>query len=80
MLGKLYGKNICQQWSEYGKTWKNTYISNDLYYRLIHHSTKTNEYMHKCTRDINPKCDHCGYTEENKHLLQNVKESGHTTN
>ena len=45
------------------KIWKNTYKSygqaftKDLHYRLLHYSTKTNKYMHKCSRDINPQCD-----------------------
>ena len=52
------------------KIWKNTYKSygqaftKDSHYRLLHHSTKTNMYMHKCSRDNNPSCDYCGYTQE----------------
>ena len=54
--------------------WKITYIyaqpfCNDLHYRLLHYSTKINEYMPKWTRDINPKCDHWGYTEDTIHLF-----------
>ena len=44
---------------------KNMYTSyaqpfcTDLHYRLLHYSTKTNEYMHKSTKNINPKCNYC---------------------
>ena len=44
--------------------WKNTFQSyrqpfiKDLHYRL-HYSTKTNDYMHKCSNDNKPSCDHC---------------------
>ena len=60
---------------DFQQIWKNTYISyaqlfcTDLQYRLLQYSTKTNEYMHKCTKDINPKCDQCGYAEDNIHLF-----------
>ena len=69
------------QWQKYfpsidfQKIWKNTYQSyaqpylNDLYYRLLHYSTKTNDYMHKCSNNINPNYDHCGRTEDNIRLL-----------
>ena len=55
--------------------WKNTYKSyvqpfcTDLHYRLLHYSTKTNEYMHKCTQDINPKCNYWQKIENNLHLF-----------
>ena len=41
----------------------------DLHYRLLHYSTKTNQYMHKCTRNINPECDYCRQIEVNIHLF-----------
>ena len=28
--------------------------------RFLHYTTKTNDYMHKCSNNINPNCDHCG--------------------
>ena len=60
---------------DFQQIWKNTYRSyaqpfcNDLHYRLLHYSTKTKEYMHKCSSDINPKCYHRRYTEGNIHLF-----------
>lgn len=41
----------------------------DLHYRLLNYSTKTNEYMHKCTKDINLKCNYCQNAENNIHLF-----------
>ena len=55
--------------------WKNTFysygqpFSNDLHYRLLHYSTKTNDYIHKCSNNNNPNCDHCGLKEDNLHLF-----------
>ena len=57
------------------KIWKNTYKSyghsftKDLHYRLLHYSTKTKMYMHKCSKDKNPNCDYCGFTEDNLYLF-----------
>ena len=57
------------------KIWKNTYKSygqaftKDLHYRLLHYTTKTNKYMRKCSRDINPQCDYCGQPEDNLYLF-----------
>ena len=54
---------------------KNTYNSyrqpfqKELHYRLLHYSTKTNHYMHKCSIENNPNCDYCGLTEDNLHLF-----------
>ena len=39
------------------------------HYRLLHYSTKTNMYMHKCSKENNPNCDYCGRTEDNLHLF-----------
>ena len=70
------------------KIWKNTYKSyrqsftKDLHYRLSHYSTKTNMYMHKCSRDYNPNCEFCGLTEDNLHLFihcTRIKKSGNIT-
>ena len=61
--------------TEFSEIWKNTFISyaqlfcKDLRYRVLHYSTKTNRYMHKCTRDLNPECDYCRQTEDNIHLF-----------
>ena len=61
------------------KIWKNTFTSNapppskDLHYRLLHYSTKSNNYMHKCSKNINPNCKHCGLTEDNLHLFTKCK-------
>ena len=50
----------------------------DLYYRLLHYSTKMNNYMHKCSKDNNLKCDHSGLREDNLHLSSYCKKkSGH---
>ena len=60
---------------DFQKIWKNTYVSyaepfcTDLHYKILHYSTKTNEYMHKCTHDIKPNCDYCNRTEDNIHLF-----------
>ena len=57
------------------KIWKNTFISygqssvKDLHCSLLHYSTKTNDYMHKCLKDNNPNCDYCRLTEDNLHLF-----------
>lgn len=72
-LEKPYGKNSCQNWTsnKYGKT----YISHaqpfytNLHYSLPHYSTKTNKYMHKCTKDINRKCNYCQNVENKVHLF-----------
>ena len=54
---------------------KNMYISHaqpfytDLHYRLPHYLTKTNKYMHKCTKDINPTCNYCQNVENKVHLF-----------
>ena len=60
---------------DFKKIWKNTYISyaepfcEDLHFKILHYSTKTNEYMHKCTHDIKPNCDYCKQVESNIHLF-----------
>ena len=60
---------------DFRQIWKNTYFSyaqpfrTDLHYKLLHYSTKTNEYMHKCTNDINPHCNCCQQIENNIHLF-----------
>ena len=60
---------------DFQKIWKNTYVSyaepfcTDLHYKILHYSTKTNEYMHKCTHDIKPNCHYCNRTEDNIHLF-----------
>ena len=73
IAGETYGKNSCQNWTsnKYGKT----YISHaqpfytNLHYSLPHYSTKTKKYMHKCTKDINPKCNYCQNVENKLHLF-----------
>ena len=72
---------------EFSQIWKNTFTSyaqpfcKDLHYRVLHYSTKTNQYMHKFTRNINPEC----VTTADKTIstfLYNAlgsKISGHTT-
>ena len=40
-----------------------------LHYRLFHYSTKSNNYMYKCSKNINPNCEHCGLSEDNLHLF-----------
>ena len=61
--------------TDFKQIWKNTcesYVQlffNDLHYRLLHYPTKTNYYMHKCSNDNNPNCDHCRLTEDNLHLF-----------
>ena len=40
-----------------------------LHYKMLHYWTKTNEYMHKCTNDINPNCDYCHRIENNIHFF-----------
>ena len=68
------------QWQKYfpprfPKNMENTYQSyaqpfiNDLHYRLLHYSTKTNDYKHECSNNINSNCDHCGRIEVNIHLF-----------
>lgn len=60
---------------EFLQIWKNTFtcymqpFCKDLHYRVLHYSTKTNQYMHKCTRNINPECDYCRQIEVNIHLF-----------
>ena len=60
---------------QFENIWKNTYNSygqpfqKDLHYRLLHYSTKTNHYMHKCSKENNPNCDYCGLPEDNLHLF-----------
>ena len=60
---------------EFQKIWKNTYISYaepfciDLHFKILHYSTKTNEYMHKCTHEVKRNCDYCKQVEDNIHLL-----------
>ena len=60
---------------DFRQIWKNTYFSYaqpfcaDLHCKLLHYSTKTNEYMHKCTNDINPHCNYCQQIENNIHLF-----------
>ena len=75
---KISGENLWKKLLpklDFKQIWKNTYNSyaqpfcTDLHYRLLHYSTKTNEYMHKCTQEINPKCNHCQKTETNLHLF-----------
>ena len=74
---------------DFQQIWKNTCKSytqpfcTDLNYRLLHYSMKTNEYMHKCTKDIHPKCNYCQNIENNIISLQNgqeLKKFGHITN
>ena len=56
---------------EFLQIWKNTFISyaqpfcKDLHYLVLHYSSKTNQYVRKCARDINPECDYCRQTENN---------------
>ena len=60
---------------DFQKIWKNTYVSyaepfcTDLHYKILHYSTKTNEYMHKCTYHIKPNCDYCKQIEDKIHLF-----------
>ena len=60
---------------DFQKIWKNTYISyaepfcTDLHFKILHYSTKSNEYMHKCAHDVKPKCDYCKQIENNIHLF-----------
>ena len=37
----------------------------DLHFKILHYSTKTNEYMHKCTHEVKPNCDYCKQVEDN---------------
>ena len=73
---KVAGENLWKTQlptTEFSKIWKNTFTSyaqpfcKDLHYRVLHYSTKTNQYMHKCTRNINPECDYC--RQDNIHLF-----------
>ena len=72
--GKLQWKNHIPN-INLEKIWKSTYKSygqaftKELHYRLVHYSKKTNKYMHKCSRDINPQWDFCGHMEDNLHLF-----------
>ena len=75
---KISGENLWKKLLpklDFNQIWKNTYNSyaqpfcTDLYYRRLHYSTKTKEYMHKCTQDINPKCNYCQNIENNLHLF-----------
>ena len=60
---------------DFQKIWKNTYTSyaepfcTDLHFKILHQSTKTNEYMHKCTHDVKPNYDYCKQVENNIHLF-----------
>ena len=60
---------------DFQKIWKNPYISYaepfcaDLHFKILHYSIKTNEYMHKCTRDVKPNCDYYRQIENNIHLF-----------
>ena len=67
IAGEIQWKNHMPN-INFEKIWKNTFIK-DLHYRLLHYSTKTNMYMHKCSKDNNPNCDYCGHTEDNLHLF-----------
>ena len=75
---KISGENLWKKLLpklDFHQIWKNTYISyalpfcTDLHYRLLHYSTKTNEYMHQCTQGINLKCNYCQNIENNLHLF-----------
>ena len=61
--------------TDFRQIWKNIFepyaqqFYKDLHYRLLHHSTKTSDYMHKCSNDNNSNCDHCRLTEDNLHLF-----------
>ena len=61
---------------DFKQIWKNTFESyaqpffNDLHYKLLHCSTKRNDYRHKCSNVNKPSCDHCGITEDNLHLFE----------
>ena len=75
---KISGENLWKKLLpklDFNQIWKNTYNSyaqpfcTDLHYRLLHYYTKTSEYMHKCTQDINPKCNYCQNIENNLHLF-----------
>ena len=75
---KISGENLWKKLLpklDFHQIWKNTYISyaqpfcTDLHFRLLHYSTKTNEYMHKCTQYINLKCNYCQNIENNLHLF-----------
>ena len=61
---------------DFKQIWKNTFESyaqpffNDLHYKLLHCSTKRNDYRHKCSSVNKPSCDHCGITEDNLHLFE----------
>ena len=60
---------------DFQQMWKNTFKSyaqpfyKDLHYRLLHYSTKTNNYMRKCWNHNNSNCDHCELTKDNLHLF-----------
>ena len=78
---KYYNTAGHTQWKKYipsidfRKIWKNTYnlytqpFTNDLHYRILHYSTKTNDYMHRFSKSNSPNCDHCGNIEDNLHLF-----------
>ena len=54
---------------------KNTFCSygqpfiHDLHDTLLHYFTKTNDYIHKCSKENNPNCEHCGLKEDNLQLF-----------
>ena len=69
---KISGENLWKKLLPklvFHQIWKNTYITTDLHHRLLHYSTKTSEYINKCTKDINPKCNYCQNVENNIHLF-----------
>ena len=70
-----------QIWKSTCKSYAQPYCT-DLHYRLLNYSTKANEYMHKCTKDINLKCNYCQNAENNIHLFTEcprIKKSGKIT-
>ena len=67
IAGEIQWKNYMPN-INFEKIWKNTFIK-DLHYRLLHYSTKTNMYMHKCSKNNNQNCDYCGHMEDNLHLF-----------
>ena len=74
IAGEIQWKNHMPN-INFEKIWKNTYklygqaFIKDLHCRLLHYSTKTKMYMHKCSKDNNPNWDYCGHTEDNLHLF-----------
>ena len=45
----------------------------DLHFKILHYSTKTNEYMHKCTHEVKPNCDYCKQVEDNTSIRYTPK-------